>query len=133
MTPQLLRHPGVGVRVLAQRVVLLATGATVAASDGEGHNYSIAGAEILHVRPHFDDLAHELMPEHVPALERGDEAIIEMQVRTADCGRGDPHDRVATVQKLWVGHFFHVDLLLAAPAIGFHDRTCLLTSADSAE
>src|SRR6185295_1798676 len=95
--PHLLRHPLVRVRVLAQRVQLALARRADAAGDGEGYDDPITDLELLHAASHLDDLAHELVAKDVTALHRRDEAVIKMQIRAADRGRRDLHDRVLLI------------------------------------
>jgi hypothetical protein len=72
--------------------------------------------------PGLDDLAHELVAQDVALHHRGDEAVIEVQVRTADGGRGDLDDRIAGIDDLGVGHGVHADVVFAVPGQGAHGR-----------
>ena len=65
IAPQLLGHPGVRVRVLAERVQLALAAAAVAAGDRERHDDAVADLEVLDAAADLDDLAHELVAEDV--------------------------------------------------------------------
>ena len=73
-----------------------------------------------HLGADLDDLAHELVAEHVALAHRRDEAVVEVQVRPADRGGRDPHDRVARVQDVRVGHLVYLDVMLVVPAVRSH-------------
>ena len=98
----------------------------VAARDRERHHDAIATLQILHFAPDFHHLAHELMAEDVAALHRGNETVVEVQVRAADRGGRDLHDRVALVEDLRVGNGLHSKVAFSHPTIGSHD--CSLCS-----
>src|SRR5205807_1035675 len=65
IAPELLGHPRIWIRVLAERKHLLAAMQTVAAGDGERIDDAVADGEVLHGAADFDDLPHELMAENV--------------------------------------------------------------------
>ena len=112
----LLGHPGVRVRVLAERVQLLLAAPAVAAGDRERHDHAVADLQVVHLRPDLDHLAHELVAQDVALLHRRDEAVVEVEVGAADRRRGDLDDGVAAVQDLRVRHVLDLDGALALPA-----------------
>ena len=117
-----LRQGGVRVGVLAQRPHVVLAVPAVAAGDRERHHHAVADLEVLDAAPDLHHLAHELVAEDVALLHGRHEAVVEVQVRAADRGRGDADDRVAPVQDLRVRDVAHLDLLLAHPAGRLHDR-----------
>ena len=50
--------------------------------------------------PDLDHFAHELVAEDVAALHRRDVAVVQVQIRAADCSARDLHDGVARVEDL---------------------------------
>jgi hypothetical protein len=94
----LLRHPGIGVRVIAQRPEMLLAEEAVAAGDGKGHHNAVADLQIVNFGAYVHHLAHKLVAEDVPFLQRGDETVEEMQVRAADGGPCDFNYGVPRIQ-----------------------------------
>src|SRR5262245_49845843 len=76
----LLRHPRVRVRVLAEREHLVSARRTEPARDGERNDHAITDLELVFVdlRADLDDLAHELVAENVALLHRRHEAVVEV-------------------------------------------------------
>src|SRR5919199_2391743 len=126
----LLGHAPVGVAVLAGGVELVPARPAVAAGDRERHDDAVADLEVPHPTADLDDLAHELVAEDVPLPHRRDVAVVEMQVRPADGGRADLHDRVAVVEDLRVGDVLDLDRVAAGPHVGAH-QTPAFSSSDS--
>src|SRR5690349_6088566 len=120
MPKHLLGHPRVWIRVLTKRVHLVLTEETVAARDRKRHHHAIADLEIRYFASDLNDLTHELVTENVAALHRRNEAVVHVQVRSANRRRRDLHDRVALVQYLRLGHVFNAETRLAIPTICFH-------------
>src|SRR6185369_6091606 len=94
-----------------------------AAGDGEGDDHAVAEREVLDLAAELDDLAHELVAQDVPLLHGGDVAVVEVEVRAADRGRGDADDGVAPVQDRRVGDVFYPDVVFTVPTECFHDRS----------
>src|SRR5262249_1209877 len=90
-----LRDAGVGIAVLATGVELGRAGTAGTTGDRERYDHPVADPQPIRVdvRADLDDLAHELVPQHVAVLHGRDVAVDQVQVRTADRGRGDPYDR----------------------------------------
>ncbi len=91
-----------------------------AAGDVEGHDDAVArrergdaGAGLLHD-------AHRLVAQDVARFHVGPEQLVQMQVRAADAGGGDPHDHVRRLLDPWVGDRLHADVPLAVPGQGPH-------------
>ena len=99
---QLLRHPGVRVGVVAQRPELLLAEEAMPAGDRERHHHAVADLQARVAAADVHHLAHELVAEDVPLLHGGDVAAVDVQVRAADRGGGNPDDGVARVQNLGV-------------------------------
>src|ERR687883_349785 len=70
--------------------------------------------------PDLDDFPHELVPEDVALFHRRDVAVVEMEVRAADRGGGDLHDRVAVVQDLRVRDVLDLHRVAPRPDVGAH-------------
>ena len=68
----------------------------------------------------LDHLAHELVAEDVARLHRRDVAVVEVQVRAADRGRGDLDDRVARIDDLGIVDRVDADVVLAVPGERAH-------------
>ena len=81
---QLLRHPRVRVRVVAQRPELLLAEEAAAARDRERHDDAVADLQLGVLLADLDDFAHELVAEDVARLHRRDEAVVEMEIGAAD-------------------------------------------------
>ena len=64
----------------------------------------------------FDDDAHRLMPKDVAVFHRRLVAIEEVQVRAANCGRGDFDDRVRRFLNGWIGNCIDAHVMFAVPA-----------------
>ena len=120
MAPHLLGHPGVRVGVLAAREEPSGAHAAAAARDRERHDDAIAHPEAAHALADFHDLAHELVPQDVALGHRGDVAVVEVQVRSADRRRGDPHDGVTVREEPGVGNLLDLDGVASAPTGGTH-------------
>ena len=123
MPHQLLRHPRIRIGVLAEREQVSPAHGTGAAGDRKGNDHPIARLEVLDRAPGLDHLAHEFVAQDVALLHRGDEPVEQVQVRAADRGGGDPDDGVARVEDLGIRDLTDLDVSLAHPADGFHERT----------
>ena len=120
---ELLRHPRIRIRVVAQRPELLLAEVAAAARDGERHHDAIADLQPRVVLADLDDLAHELVAEHVALLHRRDVAVVDVQIGAADRRRRDLDDGVARIEDDRVRNGLDLDLLCAFPADGSHGRS----------
>src|SRR3546814_10623600 len=68
----------------------------------------------------FDDIPHELVPDDIACAHTWDIAVVEMEVRTADRGRGDTQDRIARIDDFGIGDGFDADLVASLPGYGAH-------------
>src|SRR5206468_170235 len=93
---------------------------TVATRDRERDDDAVAAFEFLIARSDFDHFAHELVPQDVSRLHRGNVAVEQVEIRAADRGRRDAHDRVTRVQDLRIGDALDADIVLAMPNQRFH-------------
>src|SRR3954469_15522430 len=103
MTPELLGHPGVRVRVFTERPHATHASGAAAARDGKWNDDAVADAQVLHVGADFDHLAHELVTEDIAALEARDERVVKMQIGAANGGARHLYDGVARIEDLRIG------------------------------
>jgi len=101
------------------------TGETAAACNRKWDDDSVAFLQIVYATPHLDDFAHKLMAENVAALHRRNEAVIQVQIGTADRGRGNFDDSVALTQDFRIGHLLHAYIVFANPTVGSHNSSFL--------
>src|SRR4051794_38687385 len=120
MSPHLLRHPCVRVRIFAYGEKPVLTGKTAAARDRKWNYNSVALLQVIHTTPHVHDFSHKFMAENVAALHRRNKAVVKVEIGAADRGRGDFNDGVSLIQNLRVGHLFHPHVLFANPTVGSH-------------
>src|SRR5690349_5988984 len=121
MPEELLGHPCIRIRILAERIQFPLAEKAIAAGNGKRHDDTVADTDLFHSFADVDDLAHEFVSKNVPPFHRRHKAVIEVQIRAANRRRSDFDDRVALVEDLRIGDVDHLDLLLAVPTIGFHD------------
>ena len=88
-----------------------------------GHHDAIADLQTRVVLADLDDLAHELVAEHVALLHRRDVAVVDVQIGSADRRRRHFDDGVARIEDDRVGNGLDLDLLFAFPADGSHGRS----------
>ncbi len=91
-----------------------------AAGDVEGQDHILADLDLADGRADLHDLAHVLVPQGAAGLERG-AALVHVQVRTADVGRGDLDDDVAGMLDLRVRYILHCDRSRSFVYRCFHD------------
>jgi len=92
----------------------------VAAGDVERHDDPVAHPERASLGADLLDDPHELVPEHVTALEEGRQHAVEVQVRTAD-GRGrHPQDDVVGVLDGRIGDGIDADIVGTVVGQGSH-------------
>jgi hypothetical protein len=107
---------------LALRVPLPVAHPAVPAGDVERDHHPVARPHVRRrLRADLLHHAHRLVPEDVAPVEEGPEHVVQVQVRTADRGRGYPHDRVGGLFDLRVGDLFDADVLGGVPHHGLHD------------
>ena len=66
----------------------------MAAGDIEWDHHPVARLDLGDVRSDGLDDAHRLVAEDVAFAHKRTEHLVQVQVRSADSGRRDPHDRV---------------------------------------
>ncbi len=86
-----------------------------AAGDVEGDDDPVADVQVAGVRTHLLDDAHGLVAEDVAPLQEGAEHLVEMEVGSADGGRGHADDGVVGLLDHRVGDRLHRDGSLALP------------------
>src|SRR4029450_790285 len=123
MAECLFGQGGIRIRVLAEGPVVVLALPALAAGNRERHDHTGADLEGLDRTPDFHHLAHELVAEDVALLHGLYEAVIKVQVRAADRGRGDADDGVVLIQDLGIRDVPDLDALLAHPARRLHRRT----------
>src|SRR3546814_7832761 len=90
------------VAVVARAILLPLAKEALATADREGDDDALP---LLQCRTGagFDDIPHELVPDDIACAHTGDIAVVEMEVRTADRGRGDTQDRIARIDDFGIG------------------------------
>src|SRR3954447_6203254 len=112
----LVRDLLVAVGRLADRVVVPMALFALVAGDRERHDDAVADLQLaLGLRPDFDHLAHGLVANDVAGLHAGHVAVVEMQVRAADCRARDLDDGVARMLDLRVGNGVAADIFRGMP------------------
>ncbi len=107
----------VAIGTLADREIAAPALLAFAADDGEGHHHAVADLELLVRRADFHHLAHELVAHDVAVFHARHEAVIQVQVRTADGTGADLDDGVARIFDRGVGEVVvAADVVLAVPA-----------------
>ena len=99
-TAALLAHLG----RLALGVEGLVAHEAVAARDLERHHHPVADRQPRHLGADLLHDSHRLVPENVTGVHEGAEGLVQVQIRSADVGGGDPHDGVARLLDPRVGH-----------------------------
>src|SRR5690606_27157289 len=105
----------------AGRILLLAAEEALAAGDHERNHHLLPDPQAGVSAPHLDHLAHELVAEDVAAVHAGDDAVIEVEIRAADGGGGDPDDGGAGIGGLATGNRVHPDSGFAVPGQCAHE------------
>ncbi len=114
-----------GIGVVTGGKLLLLTEEALAASDYEGHHDPLSDLQPpvstadLHYAP------HELVTQNVTGLHARDVVIIQMQVRSADRGRGDLDDGIARIDNLWIRDRFNPDIVFSLPGQSSHEGLLL--------
>src|SRR5206468_8311052 len=103
----------------------------VAAGDRKWHDDAIPWFQVGNVAAYLDNFSHELVPQDVALLHRRNEAIVEMQVRSADRRGCNPDNGVPCIQYLRIRNFLDPDIVFVVPASCFHNLLCILSSLAS--
>jgi hypothetical protein len=113
----------VAIAAFADRPVAALALLALSATDREWDHDPVADLQLLVFTTDLDDLAHELVAHDVARLHAGHEAVVEMQVGTADGAARDPDDRITRMLDLRIGNFIAADVGLTVPAQGPHDAS----------
>jgi hypothetical protein len=85
------------------------------AGDVERHHDPVARLDLGDAGADLLDDAHRLVAEDVAGVEERPQHLVQVQVRAAQPGAGDPHDRVGGLLDRRVGHRLDADLALSLP------------------
>ena len=105
--------------VVARRILVLGAMVTRAAGDGERHHHALPLLE-RRLGADLDHLAHELVAQDIARLHRRDEAVVQVEVRAADCGGRHLDDAVPRIDDLGIGDVVDADVVLPVPGQRFH-------------
>jgi hypothetical protein len=100
---------------------LLLAEEAAAARDRKRHDDAVAHLQLRVLVADLDDLAHEFVSENIASLHRRNVAVEQMEIRSADGGRCDPHDRVAWIENLRIGNPLDADVVGGVPDQCFHE------------
>nr|WP_230198286.1 hypothetical protein [Flaviflexus massiliensis] len=89
------------------RLQSLAAHEAMPAGNVEGDDHPIPRLDVSDGRADLFDDAHGLMADDVALVHERCQHLIEVQVRSADGGRGDPDDRIGGFLDLWVRDLLH--------------------------
>ena len=105
----------VGIGSLAAGIEAAPAEEAFPARDRERHDDAVADLEPGVLPSDFDDLAHGFMADDIAVLHRGNDAVIDMQVGTADGAGRDLDDRIASVLDLGIRNFLAAHVAFAMP------------------
>jgi hypothetical protein len=108
-------------RRLALGVELALAHPAMPARDVERDHDAVALLELTDFGADLFDDAHRLVAQDVTRLDERAENLVEVQVRAAEAGRGDAHDRVSRHLDPGVRNVLDPDVLNALPGERFHD------------
>lgn len=91
-----------------------------ATGNHERNHDPIARPKVAHTAADLFDNAHELMAQHVAAVQVGNLAAIQMQVRTADRRGGHAQNQVVGSRQHRVGDGVDTDVLAAVVGQSAH-------------
>jgi hypothetical protein len=92
--PLKARDPAAHLADRPQAVELLLAHPAFAAGDVEGDDHAVARLQLLDAGADLLDDPHRLLAEDVALFDEHAQHLVEVEVRAADRGRGDAHDRV---------------------------------------
>jgi len=129
-------HFGVRIGAVAARKQTLLTEPALTAADSEWNDDSITDLQVRDFGAKFDNLAHILMPENIPALHGGLIAVKQMKVGTTDRTGGDLDDGIAGVLDFGVGNGVYPNVAFSVPAqcahsVLLHGSACTHESMSS--
>src|SRR4051812_3188510 len=111
MSPEFLCDMRVRIRVFTKRKQLALAEEAIAARDRKRHDDAIAYREILDTRAELYDLAHEFVSENIAPIHRGNVAVVQMQIRSADRRARYLDHRIARIDDVWIGNVLHTDFV----------------------
>jgi len=92
----------------------------MAAGDVEGDHHPVSGLDVLYLGPDLLDDPHRLVTEDVALVDEHPQHSVEVQVRTADRGRGDTDDRVVGLLDRGIGNLVDPHVFIAVECERFH-------------
>src|SRR5262249_19241873 len=122
MAIQQICHPGVWIRVVAERMQIPFAEKTSPTGDAEWNYNPVTLYEIFDLGPGLNNLAHKFVTEDVTFLHRGNVPIIQMKIGTADRGETHPNDRVVGIDNLRLRYIRDFDLVFTRPNNGTHSK-----------
>jgi hypothetical protein len=123
MAEHLGRDIAVAVSPFANGEVAAFALVAVAAKDRERNDDPVARLELLVLGADFHHLAHELVAYDVAGLHAWHEAVVEMQIGTANRAARHLDDGVARVLDLRIRNSVATDVLFPVPAQRSHPRS----------
>ena len=112
---------GVRIGIVASRPDLLLTKLAIPARDRERHDYSIAALQVRYAFSCIFDNPHELVPENVAFFHCRDEAVVQMQIRSANGRACNLDDGIVRVQDRRVADVVNLNLATSHPTERFHN------------
>ncbi len=103
-----------GIAVVAGRILQLLAVEALAAGNGEGHHDALALLERA-LGANLDHFAHEFMAQDIARFHAGDDAVIKVQVGTADRRGGHLEDDIARIDDFGVGMAIDAYVMGAVP------------------
>src|SRR6185437_15366727 len=100
----------VGIGSIALRVVARAAIGTVTATDGGRDHHAVALAEVAHCGSRLFHHADALMSQHGSRNHSRHGATHHVQVSSANCACGEPHDRIIRLLDLWFSNVFYTNI-----------------------
>src|SRR5581483_11989492 len=107
-------------RGFALRVELPIAHPATSAGDPERHDNAIAGLDLRHLAADFLDNAHRFVTDDVALFQKRSQYAVKMQIRTADRGGGDAHDRVGGMLDFRIRNIVDAKIFLAVERDCFH-------------
>lgn len=109
-------------RGLALRIELLVAHVAVPTGDLERNDDAVTDRQPVDVAADLANDAHGFVPENVTLVHERSEHLVQVQIRSADVGRGDFDDGVGRRLDLGVGHRVDPDVPSAMPGNCLHAR-----------
>src|SRR4029077_19611080 len=103
MAPKLGGLLRIGVGSFAAGVIAALTEEALATGDSERDDDAIAHFQLAGATTDLDDLSHRLVAQHVTAFHAGNDAVIDMEIRTTDRAAGYTDDSVPGILERRIG------------------------------